>query len=295
VPPLKSVLRVGGAVARWWSDLTMTARVGVALLALPLAIAAFGPFFAPYPPDQISGAAYGAPTLHHPLGLDFVGRDVLSRFLWGGRTSVVIALVGTSLGYAIGILVGVVSAYRRGWVDELAGRVTDLVLAFPALILALLLLAAFGTSIELVVIAIVVTTAPGAMRISRAASLEVVDLPYVEAAKARGEAITYIARREILPNIRRPLLADFGLRLTAAILLVAALSFLGLGLKPPAADWGLMIGENRVALTIQPWPVVVPVLAIAFITIGINLTLDGYRRRSGILRSEDSAAAVRVV
>ncbi len=290
-----SFRRIGRAVGSWWSDLTVTARVGVVLLALPLAVAAFGPFFAPYPPDQISGSAYGAPSLHHPLGLDFVGRDVLSRFLWGGRTSILIALVGTSVGYAIGILVGVVCAYRSGWVDELAGRVTDLVLAFPALILALLLLAAFGTSIELVVVAIIVTTAPGAMRISRAASLEIVDLPYVEAAKARGEAISYIGRREILPNIRRPLLADFGLRLTAAILLVAALSFLGLGLKPPAADWGLMIGENRVALTIQPWPVVVPVLAIAFITIGINLTLDGYRRRTGIWRSGDSAGEVRVV
>ena len=144
-------------------------------------------------------------------------------------------------------------------------------------------------------IALAVTTAPGAVRISRAAALEIVDLPYVEAAKARGESLAHIAGREILPNIRRPLFADFGLRLTAAILLVAALSFLGLGLKPPAADWGLMIGENRVALTVQPWPVVVPVLAIAMITIGINLILDGYRRRSSAWRTEDSVETIRVV
>jgi len=140
-----------------------------------------------------------------------------------------------------------------------------------------------------------VTTAPGAVRIARAAALEIVDLPYVEAARARGETLRYITGREILPNIKGPLFADFGLRLTAAILLVSALSFLGLGLKPPAADWGLMIGENRVALTVQPWPVLIPVLAIALITIGINLILDGQKRRTGDLFAEDTVETTRVV
>jgi len=276
-------------------NLTPNARIGVVLFLLPVAIAIFGPFFAPYAPDEIIGNAFAAPSQHHLLGLDFVGRDVLSRFLWGGRTAIFIALIGTALGYTLGVVIGLLSAHRRGWVDELFGRLTDLVLAFPALILALLLLAAFGTSIEVVVIAIVVTTAPGATRISRAAALEIVDLPYVEAAKARGERTAFITMREILPNIRRPLLVDYGLRLTAAILLVAGLSFLGLGLKAPAADWGLMIGENRVALTVQPWPVLVPTIAIACLTIGINLVLDGYRRGgvAGVL--EDSAETVRVV
>ncbi|HEY1366827.1 MAG TPA: ABC transporter permease [Gaiellaceae bacterium] len=265
-------------------DLSVGGWIGLVMVLLALGVALFGPFFAPYPPDAIFGAAFAKPSSQHLLGLDFVGRDALSRFLWGGRTAIFIALLGTVFGAVVGILLGIASAYRRGWFDELFGRFTDLMLAFPALIFALLLLAAFGSSVPVVVVALAITTAPGVMRIARAAALEVVDLPYVEAARARGERIHYVLGREILPNIRRPVLVDFGLRLTASILLVAALSFLGLGLKPPAADWGLMIGENRVALTVQPWPVVVPIVAIAFITIGINLLLDGYRRRMGTWR-----------
>jgi peptide/nickel transport system permease protein len=262
-------------------DLSVGGWIGLVMVLLALGVALFGPFFAPYPPDAIFGASFAKPSSQHLLGLDFVGRDALSRFLWGGRTAIFIALLGTVIGAVVGILLGIATAYRRGWFDEVFGRFTDLMLAFPALIFALLLLAAFGSSVPVVVVALAITTAPGVMRIARAASLEVVDLPYVEAARARGERTHYVLGREILPNIRRPVLVDFGLRLTASILLVAALSFLGLGLKPPAADWGLMIGENRVALTVQPWPVVVPIVAIAFITIGINLLLDGYRRRMG--------------
>lgn len=251
--------------------------VGLVMTGLAVGVGLFGHYLAPYPPDEIFGSAFAGPSPDHHLGLDFVGRDVLSRFLWGGRTAIVVALTGTVAGFLVGCSFGLVSAYRRGWTDEMIGRATDLALAFPALILSLLLLAAFGTSIALVVIAIAVTTAPGAARIARAAALEVVDLPYVEAARARGERSTYVMGFEILPNIRSPLLVDFGLRLTTSILLVAALSFVGLGLQPPAADWGLMIGENRVALTVQPWPVIVPACAIAFLTIGINLIIDGMR------------------
>ena len=199
-------------------------------------------------------------------------------------------------GFLVGTAIGLVSAYRRGFVDEVFGRFTDLMLAFPALIFALLLLAAFGSRISIVVIAIAIATVPGVTRIARAAAFEVVDLPYVEAARARGESVAYITAREMLPNITRPLLVDFGLRLTGSILLVAALSFLGLGIRPPAADWGLMIGENRMALTVQPWPIIVPIVAIAFITIGINLVLDGYRRRNGAgtTRSDDRRTQVDV-
>ena len=253
--------------------------MGAVMVALALGVALVGPFFAPYPPDAIFGAAFAKPSSQHLLGLDFVGRDVLSRFLWGGRTAIFIALIGTVVGVVVGIVIGTASAYWRGWFDEIFGRLTDLALAFPALIFALLLLA----------------TVPGVTRIARAAALEVVDLPYVEAARALGERIHYVMGREILPNIRRPLLVDFGLRLTASILLVAALSFLGLGLKPPAADWGLMIGENRIALTVQPWPVIVPIIAIAFITIGINLLLDGYRRRLGAWRARETTETTSAV
>jgi peptide/nickel transport system permease protein len=264
------------------------AWAGLVMVMIALGVALLGPFFAPYPPDEIFGTAFAKPSSGHLLGLDFVGRDAFSRFLWGGRSAIFIALLGTVAGELVGIAIGTASAYWRGWVDEAFGRLTDLALAFPALILALLLLAAFGSSIPVVVIALAVTTIPGVTRIARAAALEIVDLPYLEAARARGESVRYVVGREMLPNIRRPLLVDFGLRVTASILLVAALSFLGLGLQPPAADWGLMIGENRIALTVQPWPIVAPIVAIAFITIGINLVLDGYRRRGGAWSAEET-------
>ena len=130
-------------------------------------------------------------------------------------------------------------------------------------------------------LAIAVTIAPGVARIARAAALEIVALPYVEAARARGDSAAYITAFEMLPNIKEPLLVDYGMRMTSAILLVSALGFLGLGLQPPAADWGLMVGENRLALMVQPWPVVAPVVAISLLTIGINLVIDGYRGRTG--------------
>ena len=252
-------------------------------------VAVVGRYVAPYPPDEIFGLPFSAPSGNHLLGLDFAGRDVLSRFLSGGKTAIVVALVGTVAGFVLGCGLGLVSAYRRGWIDEIIGRVTELALAFPALILSLLLLAAFGTSLALVVGAIAVTTAPGVARIARAAALEIVDLPYVEAARARGERASYVMAVEILPSVRSPLLVDFGLRLTTAILLVAALSFVGLGLQPPAADWGLMIGENRIGLTVQPWPVVVPAAAIAALTIGINLIIDGVGRRTGSVPQQVAA------
>jgi len=258
-----------------------TAWVGVGLLILAASIGIFGRYLAPYPPDEIFGSPFAGPSGGHKLGLDFAGRDVWSRFLSGGHTAIAVALVGTLIGFVAGCSLGLVSAYRRGWVDEVIGRTTELALAFPALILSLLLLAAFGTSLSLVVLAIAVTTAPGVARIARAAALEVVDLPYVEAARARGERAGYVMAVEILPSVRGPLLVDFGLRLTAAILLVAALSFVGLGLQPPAADWGLMIGENRIGLTVEPWPVLVPAGGIAALTIGINLIIDGIGRRTG--------------
>lgn len=251
------------------------------MLIAVVAVGIFGRYAASYAPDEMFGAPFSAPSGDHWLGLDFAGRDVMSRFLWGGQTAILVALTGTILGFVLGCCLGLVSAYRRGWVDELIGRSTDLALAFPALILSLLLLAAFGTSIGLVVFAIAITTAPGVARIARAATLEVIDLPYVESARARGERSSYVMAVEILPSVKSPLLVDFGLRLTTAILLVAALSFVGLGLQPPAADWGLMIGENRIGLNVQPWPVIVPAAAIAALTIGVNLIIDGVGRRTG--------------
>jgi peptide/nickel transport system permease protein len=266
---------------RGFARFNLSAKVGIALGVAVTAVAFFGPFFAPHAPDAILGVPYTHRSGAYPLGLDYVGRDVLSRFLWGGRTALVLAFLGTFFGYLIGLSVGLFAAYRGGKSDELTMRTTDVSLAFPSLVLVLLLVSAFGSNVRLVVIAIAVANAPRIARIVRAASLEVVDLLYVQAAKARGERATYIVVREILPNIRGPVLVDFGLRFTGSILLVAAVSFLGFGLQPPAADWGVMVGENRVGLTIQPWGVLMPVIALGLLTIGINLAIDGYGRSLG--------------
>ena len=248
--------------------------IGFVLLITAIAIGLFGRFVAPYPPDEMFGSPFEASSSAHIFGLDYVGRDVLSRFLCGGQTSIAIALVGTVVGEAIGIATGLISAFRGGWFDSILGRFTDLILAFPALIMSLLLLATFGTSMFLVVVAIVITTAPGAARVTRSAAQEHVKIPYVEAARARGESDSFIMAFEILPNIKSVLLVDIGFRVSSSLVLVSALSFVGLGLQPPAADWGLMIGENRLGLTMQPWPVLVPACAIMFLTIGLNLIID---------------------
>jgi peptide/nickel transport system permease protein len=269
----------------------LSAKIGLTIVTIVTIVAVAGPLFAPHAPDAILGAPYAQPSSTYPLGLDYVGRDVLSRFLWGGRTSLFLALIGTLLGYLIGLAVGLFAAYRRGWADELTMRTTDVTLAFPSLVLVLLLVSAFGSNVRLVVVAIAVANAPRIARIVRASSLEVVELGYIQAARARGERAVYIVVREILPNIRGPLLVDFGLRFTGSILLVAAVSFLGFGLQPPAADWGVMVGENRVGLTLQPWGVLMPVIALGLITIGINLTIDGYGRSLGRSLDQDETLA----
>jgi peptide/nickel transport system permease protein len=258
--------------------LSLVGWVGVVLAVSCVAVAVVGPALAPHPPDEILGRAYETPSDDYPLGLDYLGRDALSRFLSGGRTALGLAVLATVLGFAMGLPIGLAAAYRRGFLDGVSMRVCDVLLAFPQLIFIMLLIAAFGSSLTLVVIAVAVTHLPRVARIVRAAALEVVDLPYVEAARARGERGSGIAWREILPNVRAPLLVDAGIRLTASIVLVAGVSFLGFGLQPPQADWGLMVSENRAGLTVQPWAVAGPVVAIAFITIGVNLVVDGYQR-----------------
>lgn len=259
------------------SRFSWTARVGMVIATAIVLVGVFGPFFAPDGPADTIGAAYGSPSSGHPFGLDYLGRDVLSRFLWGGRTALAMALLATLLGYAIGLSIGLAAAYNRGVFGGLLMRASDVLLAFPGMIFVLLLLSAYGSSITLVVVAVALANAPRIARIVRAAALEVVDLAYVEAARIRGERAWYVTLREILPNIKSPILVDFGVRVTGSILLVASVSFLGFGLQPPSADWGLIVSENRAGMTIQPWSVVPAVAAIGLLTVAINLIIDGYR------------------
>jgi peptide/nickel transport system permease protein len=255
-------------------------KVGVALVLLLVGIVLIGPLFAPHTPSEFVGAPYAHASGSALLGTDNLGRDVLSRFLWGGRSVLGLALAATALGLALGVTIGLVAAYASAMADEFLMRAMDVLLAFPSLVLALVAVATLGPQLWLLVLVVGVTTAPRVSRVTRGSSVEIVNRDFVAAAEAMGEPRRKILLSEILPNVASPLLVEASLRLTYSVGLIAALSFLGFGLQPPAADWGLMINENRQGLTVQPWGVVAPVLAIALLTIGTSLIGDGIARAS---------------
>lgn len=260
---------------------TAAGRIGVTLLLLSLGVALLGPLFAPYGFDQLVGRPYAGPSAHHLLGTDFLGRDALSRVLDGGQTVLLVAALSTLLAYAVGVPIGIISGYRRGPIDLGVTAVVDVILSFPSLVFVLVLLAAAGPHISVVIIGIAATYVPRIIRIVRAATIDVASLDFVEAAVARGESLLAIARRDILPNITTPLITDVGLRFTFAVLLYSSLAYLGLGQPPPAADWGLIINENQIALTYQPLASLVPACLIAILAVGASLLSDAIARTVG--------------
>jgi peptide/nickel transport system permease protein len=275
-------------VLRAASRLTRT-RIGLAIAVLMTLIALLGPVFAPHTATEFVGLPNAGPSGHAMFGTDSLGRDVLSRFLYGGRTVIGLALLTTLIGVTLGIAIGLTAACARGIVDEVLMRICDVFLAFPQILFALLLVAALGPKIWLLVLAVGLTHAPRVARVMRGAGLQVVERDFVKAAEAVGEKRRRIIFGELLPNVTSPLLVEIGLRLTYSIGLVAAISFLGFGLQPPRADWGLMINENRLSITVQPWSVVLPVLAIALLTVGSNLVTDGIARAAiGLDRGSDA-------
>lgn len=260
-------------------------KVGLAIILLLVAVAVIGPFFAPHAPDEgltrpggfVSG--FEPPSDVAVLGTDNLGRDVLSRFLWGGRSVLALALFATALGAVLGTAVGLLAAYSRGILDDVLMRGQDVVLAFPQLVFALVLVATVGPELWLLVVAVGISTMPRVARVARAAAVEVVERDFIRAAESIGVPRRRILFGEILPNITSPLVVEVTLRLTFNIAVIAALSFLGFGLQPPAADWGLMINENRQGLLAgQPWGVVMPVVAIGLLTISTSLVGDGFAR-----------------
>jgi peptide/nickel transport system permease protein len=260
-------------------------KIGLAILLLLVVVAVFGPFFAPHAPDAgltRPGGFVGGfepPSDEASLGTDNLGRDVLSRFLWGGRSVLALSALATVLGSALGIAAGLFAAYSRGYLDDVLMRAQDVVLAFPQLVFALVLVATVGPESWILVLAVGITTMPRVARVTRAAAIEVVERDFVRAAEGIGVPRRKILLGEILPNITSPLVVEVALRLTFNIAVIAALSFLGFGLQPPAADWGLMINENRQGLLAgQPWGVVMPVIAIGLLTIGTSLVGDGFAR-----------------
>jgi peptide/nickel transport system permease protein len=253
-------------------------KAGVGIFLAVVAIVVFGPYVAPYSPTEFVGRPFQLPSSTAWLGTDYIGHDVLSRVLYGGRSVIVLALAATTIGLVLGVLLGLVSGYARRWVDESIMRILDVVLAFPSLVLTLLFVSILGPQLWLIVLMVGISHAPRIARVTRASTLEVAQRDFVHSAEALGVSRSRILGAEILPNITSPLLVEFGLRLTYSIALIAGLSFLGFGLQPPSADWGLMINENRIGISVQPWAVFVPVVMIGILTIATNLMADGYGR-----------------
>ena len=272
--------------------LTTGTRVGLVLVGLTVLVAVLAPWLAPYDPvatDSENALAGAGPR--HWLGTDQYGRDVLSRTLEGGRYALLVSALATTAAVVVGTAVGAVAAYAGRWVDGGVTRVLDAILAVPSVLALLLVISVFGNGVWVMVLAVSVVYAPAVARVVRGAARPVVATGYVTAARARGEHGWSVIRREILPNILDTVLVEFAMRASWVVLLVSTLSFLGFGVNPPAPDWGLMIQENRTALTVAPAGTVAPIVALAALVVGLNLAADGLgkylgvdRARRGVLR-----------
>jgi ABC-type dipeptide/oligopeptide/nickel transport system permease subunit len=260
-------------------------RIGATLLALIVLLAIFGPLFAPHSTTTPVGIPGVGPSSSAPFGLDFLGRDVLSRVLGGGRSTLLLGGAATAITYLVGITVGLVAGYARSIADPLLMRTVDVFLSFPALLVMLLFVTAFGGGREVLIGAAAIVLFPGVARIVRTATLEVSTKGYVEAAVARGERTVNVLRREILPNIAPSIVADLGIRFSWSIILIASVNYLGLGLRPPTADWGLMVSENREIISSNPLALLAPAAILALLIISVNLVGDAYIRQRA--RSRD--------
>jgi peptide/nickel transport system permease protein len=249
---------------------------GAALTASVLILVAVGPFVAPNAPVDFVGAPFEPSSPTALLGTDILGRDVLSRVLSGGTVILSLSAAATLLGVAMGGLLGIGAGYFRGAADDVIMRLLDVLLAFPQTILALLFVSVLGSSFLLLALVVAAIHTPQVARVIRAAALRVSGEDFVKFAAGLGASPLKIMTREIAPNVLGPLLVETGLRFTYSIALIAGLSFLGLAQEPPAANWGLMVNENRIGLLQNPWPVVLPITLIAILTVGINLLTDAY-------------------
>ncbi len=254
--------------------LSITAQIGLAIIVLNLIIAIFAPLIAPYDQTTVLGDAWADPDGQHWLGLDNLGRDLLSRLIYGARMSIGLSVVITALSFAIGIITGFGAAVSGGWVDQALSRLVDLILSMPTLIFAFVVLSVLGSGLPVLIVTIAVLDSTKVFRLARSVAVGLVSLEFVEAARLRGEGWWWIITREILPNAVAPLTAEFGLRFCFTFLFIAALSFLGLGVQPPAADWGSMVKDYRDMINFGSVAPLYPAAAIALLTIGVNFVVD---------------------
>jgi peptide/nickel transport system permease protein len=253
-------------------------RVGFAIVLAIILFALLGPLVAPHSPSELVAPPYTGPSADTPLGTDYLGEDVLSRVLWGGRSVVWMSIAAASVALLLGATIGLTAGYSRTRLDDALMRAMDVLLALPAIILTLTVVSLVGPKPWLIVLAVALSWVPQIARITRAVTLEVVRREHIQAVEALGMSPIRICRGEVLPNVITPLMVDYGIRLTWAIGLIAALSFLGAGIQPPNADWGLMINQNRNGLTLQVWAVLAPVLLIGIYALGVNLMTEGLAR-----------------
>jgi peptide/nickel transport system permease protein len=263
---------------RWEALRVRRTQVGLVICAIVVICAVIGPSIAPHSPTSFIGPPFSAPSSSAALGTDNIGRDVLSRFLAGGESILVLSVLATLLDVIGGTIVALIAGYSLRLGDEILMRAMDLLLAFPPIVLALMCVSVVGPARWLIVLVVGLSQMPQTARVIRASVVQVRDLDFVKYAEAIGVPRRKILAEQILPNVVAPLMVEFGLRLTFAIGLIASLDYLGLGVQPPASDWGLMIQENQSGLGVTPWPVVVPIIAIALLTIGTNLVTDGIAR-----------------
>lgn len=272
-----------------WKELKkapLSAKIGIVIIIAYVFVALFAPLLTPYGESEVVGAEFEPWGEEYFLGTDNLGRDMLTRLFYGARNTIGIAFVTTILAFLIGGVGGVLAATLGGWLDQLFSRVVDVLMAIPSLIFALLLLTIFGTSIPVLVLVIAALDSTRVYRLARAVSLNVVVMDFVEAARLRGEGLGWITLKEVIPNIMPPLVAEFGLRFCFVFLTIAALSFLGLGLQPPTADWGSMVRDNATLITYGDITPLIPAAAIALLTIAVNFVVDWFLHKTSGLRDD---------
>lgn len=265
-------------------DMPLTASFGMAVILLYVAVAILAPAIAPFGEGEVVGDQYLPWVAPHYLGTDKLGRDMLTRLLYGARNTVGIAFATTALAFVVGSVLGIWAALVGGWLDQTLSRFVDALMAIPALIFSLLLLTIFGTSVLTLILVIAAVDATRVFRLARSVSQGIVVMDYIEAARLRGETSWRLIRREILPNALAPLVAEFGLRFCFVFLAISALSFLGLGIKPPTADWGSMVRENATLITFGDITPLLPAGAIALLTVAVNFVVDWQLHRASGLK-----------
>ncbi len=263
-----------------------TAWFGLLAIAFYAFVAIFGPFLTPYGESEVVGAEYEEWGENFILGTDNLGRDMLTRLVYGARNTIGIAFLTTVLTFMLGSITGFIASTLGGWIDQLMSRIVDILMAVPSLIFALLILTITGTSIPALIIVIAVLDSTRVFRLARAVSMNVVVMDYVEVARLRGEGLWWIMNREVLPNAAAPLVAEFGLRFCFVFLFISALSFLGLGIQPPLADWGSMVRDNATLITFGIATPLLPAAAVAVLTVAVNFVVDWFLFLTSGLREE---------